>query len=186
MDAMRRLEIIEKMNDKSRVSENGECIMWTGSCKGQRVRYGVMCVNVSLHGSMWVHVSAPISFTDRSYKPRSAGCFNLRSNASHLCQATLAWNPTGWTTVDSSVPVRESLMATVALLNLSKEKLGGRGQGSLINDNQYSLVIQIWENDMWPIWTKPVTCRQSSFSATGQNAWEGSYYRFLFYCIYNF
>ena len=34
--------------------------------------------------------------------------------------------------------------------------------------------------------TKPVACRQSSFSATGRNAWEESYYRFLFYCIYNF
>ena len=39
---------------------------------------------------------------------------------------------------------------------------------------------------MWPICTKPVACRQSSFSAMGRNAWEGSYYRFLFYCIYNF
>ena len=45
--------------------------------------------------------------------------------------------------------------------------------------------LLVWSGNMWPIWTKPVTCRQSSFSATGRNAWEGSYYRFLFYCIYN-
>ena len=52
MDATQRIGILDKLNDKSRLSENGECIMWTGSCKGRRVQYGVMCVIVSLHGSM--------------------------------------------------------------------------------------------------------------------------------------
>ena len=53
MDVLQRIGIIDKLNDKSRLSENGECIMWTGFCKGWGVRYEVMCVNVSLHGSMW-------------------------------------------------------------------------------------------------------------------------------------
>ena len=53
MDALQRIGIIDKLNDKCRLSENGECIMWTGSCKGRRVQYGVMCLNVSLHGSTW-------------------------------------------------------------------------------------------------------------------------------------
>ena len=45
---VRRLEIIDKLNSKSSVSDNGQCIMWTGCCKGRGVRYGVICVNVSL------------------------------------------------------------------------------------------------------------------------------------------
>ena len=49
-----------------------------------------------------------------------------------------------------------------------------------------SKLTTLANTQMWPICTKPVACRQSSFSATGRNAWEGSYYRFLFYCIYNF
>ena len=32
--------------------------MWTGCCKGRGVRYGVMCVNVSLHGpGVWRRVA---------------------------------------------------------------------------------------------------------------------------------
>ena len=38
---------------------------------------------------------------------------------------------------------------------------------------------------MWPICTKPVACRQRSFSATARNAWEGSRHPFLYYCIFN-
>ena len=45
---VRRLEIIDKLNSKSSVSDNGQCIMWTGCCKGRGVRYGAICVNVSL------------------------------------------------------------------------------------------------------------------------------------------
>ena len=42
-----RLGIIDKLNDESRLSENG-----LGPAT-VRVRYGVMCVNVSLHGITW-------------------------------------------------------------------------------------------------------------------------------------
>ena len=89
MDAVRRLEIIEKLNDKSRVSENGQCVMWTGCCKGRSVRYGAMCINVSLHGSVWKCVSVhrlallkaptkkPLSFAESTYKPKSADCFKF-------------------------------------------------------------------------------------------------------------
>ena len=55
---VRRLEIIDKLNSKSSVSDNGQCIMWTGCCKGRGVRYGVMCANVSLHGpGVWRRVA---------------------------------------------------------------------------------------------------------------------------------
>ena len=55
---VRRLEIIDKLNSKSSVSDNGQCIMWTSCCKGRRVRYGVMCVNVSLLGpGVWRRVA---------------------------------------------------------------------------------------------------------------------------------
>ena len=40
------------IEDYSRLSEKGG-VIWTGSCQGRRVIYGVMCVNVSLPGSMW-------------------------------------------------------------------------------------------------------------------------------------
>ena len=72
MDDKRRLGITDKLNDKSRLSENGECTMWTRSSKGRRVRYGVMCVNVS-----FMAVCAPISFTEGSCKPRSPGDFTF-------------------------------------------------------------------------------------------------------------
>ena len=64
------------------------------SCKGQRVRYGVMCVNVSMHGSMWksmyVHRLALLK------DPSNLGLqemLHLRCDASHLCHNTLYINP---------------------------------------------------------------------------------------------
>ena len=83
MDGVRGLEIIEKLNDKSRLSDNGECVVRTGCCKGRRVRYGVMCINVSLHGSVWkcesVHRLALLKgiTAEGTYKPKSAGCFKF-------------------------------------------------------------------------------------------------------------
>ena len=48
--------------------------MWTGSCKGRGIRYGVMRVNVSLHGSMWKSMYVHrLALTEASFKPRSAG-----------------------------------------------------------------------------------------------------------------
>ena len=95
MDVVRRLEIIEKLNDKSRLSDNGECVVWTGCCKGRRVRYGVMCINVSLYGSVWkcesVHrlalLKAPTNLSLQDV-------LNLQGDASHLCHNTLCINPT--------------------------------------------------------------------------------------------
>ena len=61
------------------------------------------------------------------------------------------------------------------------KKQGKRSKKKHLSKEAFSKIIYKQNNG-----TKPVTCRQSSFSATGRNAWEGSYYRFLFYCIYNF
>ena len=64
-----------------------------GSCKGRGVRYGVICVNVSLHGSMWksmyVHRLALLK------DPSNLGLqevLHLQSDASHLCHNTLCIN----------------------------------------------------------------------------------------------
>ena len=91
---VRRLEIIEKLNYKSRVSDNGQCIMWTGCCKARRVRYGVMCINVSLHGpGVWrcvaVHrlalMKTPTNFSLNDV-------LNAQGGASHLCHNALCIN----------------------------------------------------------------------------------------------
>ena len=95
MDAIRRLEIIEKLNDKSRVSENGQCIMWTGCCKGRRVRYGVMCINVSLHGSVSKCVSVHrLALLNAPTNLSLQDVLNLQGDASHLCHNTLCINST--------------------------------------------------------------------------------------------
>ena len=93
MDAIRRFDILDKLNDKSRQSENGECVMWTGCCKGRTVRYGVMCVNLNGGGTwkcMYVHRLALMK------PPANLGLhevLHLQSDASHLCNNSLCINP---------------------------------------------------------------------------------------------
>ena len=95
MDAIRRLEIIEKLNDKSRVSENGQCVMWTGCCKGRRVRYGVMCINVSLHGRVSKCVSVHRLALLKVHTNQSLqDVLKLQGDVSHLCHYTLCINST--------------------------------------------------------------------------------------------
>ena len=64
--------------------------MWTGSCKDQRVRYGVMCINVSLHGSVSKCVSVHRLALLKAPKNLSLqDVLNSQGNASHLCHNTL-------------------------------------------------------------------------------------------------
>ena len=91
---VRRLEIIDKLNSKSSVSDNGQCIMWTGCCKGRGVRYGVMCVNVSLHGpGVWRRVAVhrlALMKTPTNFSLNDV--LNAQGDASHLCHNSLCIN----------------------------------------------------------------------------------------------
>ena len=94
MDA-RRFDIIEKLNNKSRLSDNGQCIMWTGCCaKGRRIRYGSMCINVSLHGrGVWKCVSVHrLALLKEPTNLSLHDVLNTRGDASHLCHNALCIN----------------------------------------------------------------------------------------------
>ena len=93
---VRRLEIIDKLNSKSSVSDNGQCIMWTGCCKGRGVRYAVMCVSVSLHGpGVWGRVAVhrlAIALMKTPTNFSLNDVLNAQGDASHLCHNSLCIN----------------------------------------------------------------------------------------------
>ena len=91
---VRRLEIIDKLNSKSSVSDNGQCIMWTGCCKGRGVRYGVMCVNVSLHGpGVWRRVAVHRLGLALMKTPTNFSLNDvLNAQGDHLCHNSLCIN----------------------------------------------------------------------------------------------
>ena len=69
--------------------------MWAGSCKDRRVRYGVMCINVSLHGSVSKCVSVHrLALLKAPTNLSLQDVLNLLGDVSHLCNNTLCINST--------------------------------------------------------------------------------------------
>ena len=89
----------------------------------------------------------------------------------------------GHWTITRAAPRRCYAEAALRLRRLDRRR--GNLGATIVIMTQLQWISPCFRTVTVTIWTKPVTCRQSSFSATGRNAWEGSYYRFLFYCIYN-
>ena len=91
----RRLEIIAKLNYNSIVSDNGQCVLWTGCCgKGRRARYGTMCINVSVHGRpMWKCVSVHrLALLKAPTNLSLQDVLTSQGDASHICHNTLCIN----------------------------------------------------------------------------------------------